>query len=114
MNKKFIRSLYKTVVEEGKYIYSDLYENTEVTDKTVQYWKNALELYHSFDKRQKSIFIDIIKQTMVDTISSILGVLDGSSTLSEGDFEFDVKINGVSTEDELQDTFLEFVEENIN
>lgn len=37
-----------------------------------------------------------------------------TSTLSEGDFEFDVKINGVSTEDELQDTFLELVEENIN
>ena len=30
------------------------------------------------------------------------------------DFEFEVKINGISTEDELQDTFLEFVEENNN
>lgn len=26
MNKKFIKSLYKTAVEEGKNIYSDLYE----------------------------------------------------------------------------------------
>ena len=29
-------------------------------------------------------------------------------------FEFEVRINGISTEDELQDTFLEFVEENNN
>lgn len=44
----------------------------------------------------------------------VFGVLDGASTLSCGDFEFEVRINGISTEYELQDTFLEFVEENIN
>ena len=49
---------------------------------------------------------------MVDTISSIFGILDGSSTISEEVFDFDVTINGVSTENELQDTFLEYVEEN--
>ena len=38
--------------------------------------------------------------------SEIVGKLSG------GDFEFEVRINGISTEDELQDTFLEFVEEN--
>ena len=51
---------------------------------------------------------------MIDTISSVFGILDGSSTLSGGDFEFEVRINGISTEDDLQDTFLGFVEENIN
>ena len=50
---------------------------------------------------------------MVDTISSIFGVLDGSSTLPGEDYEFEVKINGVNTEGELQDAFLCFVEENI-
>ena len=114
MNEEFVKSVYETVVEEGKNIYKDLYENTEVTERTVDYWKNALELYCSFDDRQKMVFFDIIKQTMIDTISSVLGVLDGSSTLSGGDFEFEVKINGISTEDELQDTFLAFVEENVD
>lgn len=114
MNEKFIRSLYETVVEDGKKEYRDLYENTEVTERTANYWKNALELYHSFDNNQKKVFINIIEQTMIDTISSIFGVFDGSSTLSGGAFEFDIKINGVSTEDELQDSFLEYVEENTN
>lgn len=114
MNDKFIKSVYKTVVEGGKDIYRDLYENTEITERTVNCWKNALELYHALDNNQKNVFIDIIEQTMVDTISSIFGVLDGSSTLAGEDFEFDVKINGISTEDELQDTFLEFIEENTN
>ena len=51
---------------------------------------------------------------MIDTISSVFGILDGSSTLGDGKWEFDVKINGVDIEDELQDTFLEYVEENLN
>lgn len=114
MNEKFIRSVYKTVVEGGKNIYRDLYENTEITERTVKYWKNALKLYHALDDNQKNVFINIIEQTMVDTISSIFGVLDGSSTLDGEEFEFEVKINGISTEDELQDTFLEFIEENTN
>lgn len=114
MNEKFIRSLWETVVEDGIDTYKDLYENTEVTERTVNYWKNALALYHSFNEKQKNIFINIIEQTMIDTISSIFGVLDGSGTLSGGDFEFDIKINGVSTEGELQDTFLAFVEEKVD
>ena len=113
MNERFIRSVYKTVVEDGKNIYRDLYENTERTESTVDYWKKALEFYHALDDNQKIVFIDIIEQTMVDTISSIFGVLDGSGTLAGEDFEFDVKINGISTEDEVQDTFLEFIEEKI-
>lgn len=113
-NENFVKSIYKTLVEDGKDIYKDLYENTKVSEKTVDYWKNALELYHSFDDKQKDVFMNIVKQTMIDTISSVFGVLDGSSTLSGGDFEFEVRINGISTEDELQDTFLEFVEENNN
>lgn len=114
MNEEFVKSIYETVVEEGKNIYKDLYENTEVTERTVDYWKNALELYRSFDDRQKKVFLDIVKQTMIDTISSVFGILDGSSTLSGGDFEFEVKINGIGTEDELQDIFLGFVEENVD
>ena len=114
MNESFVKSIYKTLVEDGKDIYKDLYENTKASEKTVDYWKNALELYHSFDDIQKDVFMNIVKQTMIDTISSVLGVLDGSSTLYGGDFEFEVRINGISTEDELQDTFLEFVEENNN
>lgn len=112
MNEEFARSIYETVVEEGKNIYKELYENTEVTEKTVDYWKNVLALYHSLDEKQRNVLIDIVQQIMIDTVSSVFGILDGSSTLSGGEFEFEVKINGISTEDELQDAFLEVAEEN--
>lgn len=113
MNEEFVKCIYETTVEDGKNMYKELYEETEVTGQTTDYWHNLLNLYGSFDHKQKNVFLDIIKQTMIDTISSIFGVLDGSSTLLGEDFEFEVKINGISTEEDLQDTFLRYVEENI-
>lgn len=114
MNKEFASRIYKTVIEDGENIYKELYENTEVTKRTVDYWKKAIELYRSFDDEQKNVFLDIIKHTMIDTVSSVFGILDGSSTLSGGNLEFEIKINGISTENELQDTFLGVVLYNLS
>lgn len=113
MNREFVKRIYGTIVEEGSSTYRELYETTTITEHTVDYWKKAIGLYQTFDDDKKEIFNDILKQTIIDTISSVFGILDGSSTLSGGNFEFDIKINGVDTENELQDTFLVFVEENI-
>lgn len=33
MNENFVKSIYKTLVEDGKDIYRDLYENTKVSEK---------------------------------------------------------------------------------
>lgn len=52
MNENFVKSIYKSLIEDGKDIYKDLYENTKVSERTVDYWKDALELYHSFDEKQ--------------------------------------------------------------
>jgi cytoplasmic iron level regulating protein YaaA (DUF328/UPF0246 family) len=70
--------------------------------------EKALKLYQSFNEDQK---INIIKHIIIDTISSVFGILDGFSTLSGGNLDFEVKINEISTENELQDTFPEIVEE---
>ena len=114
MNEEFVKNIYKTIIEDGKIMYKDLYDNTEVTKRTIDYYKNALELYHSLNDNQKNVFMDVIEQTMIDTISHIFGIFDGSSTLSGNSMEFDIKINGVSTEYELQDYFLDFVENHNN
>lgn len=110
MNEKFAKCIYETIVEENINTYRDLYENTEMAEKTTDYWKNAIALYRSSDDNQKKVILNIVEQTIIDTISCVFGVLDGTSTLSGGTFEFDIKINDVSTENELLDTFLEYVE----
>ncbi|MCX4353840.1 MAG: hypothetical protein OSJ60_19815 [Lachnospiraceae bacterium] len=111
MNEEFARKIYETIVEEGRDMYKNLYDNTKIKKNTVPYWKSALSLYQDFDDEQKKVFLDVIKHIIIDTISSVFGVLDGSSTLSGGNLEFEVIINGISTSNELQDTFLEIVEE---
>lgn len=114
MNEKFVEKIYKVIVEDGVGEYKNLLDNTLVKNATDKYWIKALELYEKLSSEEKEKMLKFAELIMIDTISSVFGILDGSSTLSGGNFEFEVKINGISTEDELQDTFLEFVEENNN
>lgn len=111
MNEKFVEQLYKVVVRDGISEYKDLLDNTSLEKVTDEYWRNTLELYEKLSLEEKEKMLKFAELIMVDTISSVFGILDGSSTLSEETIDFDVMINGVSTENELQDTFLEYVEE---
>ena len=45
MNEIFIKSLYKTIVQEGKGEYKSLLDNTRVGDATDKYWISALQIY---------------------------------------------------------------------
>lgn len=112
MNEEFVKKVYETVVNEGMQTYKDLFINTQITDNTVDYWKRTLTFYQSLEDTQKEVFFQIIKQTITDTVSGIFGIMDGSSTLIGGNCDISIKIDGVSTDDELQDDFLVFVEEN--
>lgn len=114
MNEKFIESIYKTIVTDGIEEYKNLLENTNYKEATDNYWINTLKLYDTLSSEQKEQMLKFAEQIIIDTISSVFGIFDGSSTLSGKDFEFEVKINDVSTENELQDTFLEFIEENVH
>lgn len=110
MNEDFVKKLYKVVVEDGNKIYDELFEKTEITSNTVDYWKNALNFYNKLDFEQKEVFKSILKQVMIDTVSGVFGIIDGVSSI-EGDFSIDMTINGERNECELQDLFLGYVEE---
>ncbi|MBE6048068.1 MAG: transposase [Clostridium sp.] len=111
MNEIFIKSIYKSIVEENKYLYENLLDNTDIDKANDEYWKNALKLYNNLSEENKVVLINIMQQTMIDTISNMLGIIDGSSTLSECDAEPKLYLNDVYTDGELQDLFLEYVEE---
>lgn len=42
MNEDFIKSIYKTIVEENKELYKDLFNNTNISEVSDTYWKQAL------------------------------------------------------------------------
>lgn len=111
MNEVFIRSIYKTIVEENKELYKNLFNNTTIDEASDEYWKQSLSLYNNLSQQNKDVLINIIKQTMIDTISNILGIIDGTSTLNECDIEPKLFLNNNDTNGELQDLFLRYVEE---
>jgi len=68
-------------------------------------------MYSSFTKDQKKIFFDLLKIVIIDSISQIFGIIDGSSYLTGGNMEIEMSIEGQNTEGMLQDYFLSLVEE---
>lgn len=111
MNEKFIEKLYKAIIKDGIDEYKDLLGNTNLEDATDKYWEKSLDLYKSLTADNREKMLKFAELVMIDTISNIFGVLDGSTSLPEESFECKVSINGNSTENELQDTFLAYVED---
>lgn len=111
MNEEFVKSLYKSIIEENIELSKGLFETTNDTNVTDDYWREALGFYKSLDKEQKEILFKIIEQTMIDTISNMLGIIDGSSTLIDCAIKPKLLLDSKDTEGELQDYFLEFIEE---
>ncbi|CAM3974753.1 transposase [Mesobacillus zeae] len=111
MIENFVKSLYESIIKENHELDRHLYETTKVGPKTDEYCKAAIGLYNSLTEENKDILMRIIEQTMIDTISNMLGVIDGSSTLKDCSLEPKLLLDSIDTEGELQDHFLEFIEE---
>lgn len=111
MDELFVKSLYDSIIKENLQLYKDLYETTKVTPDIDEYWKKSLDLYHGLSDEQKAVLMKVIEQTMIDTISNVLGVIDGSSTLENGPSEIKLLIDSKETDGDLQGNFLEFIEE---
>lgn len=65
-------------------------------------------LYDSLSVENKNILMQVIEQTMIDTISNMLGVIDGSSNLRDCSVESKLLLDSNDTEGKLQGYFLEF------
>ena len=111
MNEDFIKSIYKTIVEENKELYKDLFNNTNISEVSDTYWKQSLQLYNDLSEDKRVVFISVIEQIMIDTVSIIFGIIDGSSTLNECNIQPKLLLNNIDTDGELQDIFLEYIEE---
>lgn len=109
---KFSQALYELGVKEGLEIYQGIYETPESDEVTDPHYKKALNFYNRISEEDKVVLMKIIEQTMVDTISSMLSIIDGSTPLDDDDsVEPKLLLNSMDTEGELQDLFLEYVEE---
>ena len=53
MNEEFVKSLYKSIIEKNIELYKGLFETTNPTSVTDEYFEVALGLYKSLDKEHK-------------------------------------------------------------
>ena len=110
--KEFVKELINTISDEYIDTYQQIYSSTLIDSKIKKdpYWFDALTFYQSLSQKDKETLFKIIKQTTIDTTSTILGIIDGPVSLNQipGDFtltytenEKTVILNG-----DLQDEFL--------
>ena len=114
INQEFVKAIYDTVIKEGIDEYKDLYETVEVDSSMDANWKNAITLYQDSNPEEKETLLKMMEQTMIDTVSHMLGIIDGSSTLNDSELEPKLLLDSQDTENELQDSFLELVELNLD
>jgi hypothetical protein len=84
-SKEFVDALRNAVIYDIP-IYKDLFISAERSKVKDPYWKAALALFDKLDNSEREILFSIIKQIQVDTLSNVLGIIDGSSFM-EGYFD---------------------------
>lgn len=108
----FGKEVYDSVIRWGIDHYKKEYEAESLLASKEKFWQVCEEFYKKMNQEEKVVFYDILELTMIDTVSHVLGILDGSSSLTGGDFfETEIRIDGEDMVCELQDSFLAYVEE---
>lgn len=107
--KEFVEGIRESVIDSNLQIYKNLFQNTELGQAKDPYWIKALSFFKTLNNEQREIFFSILRQLEVDTVSNILGILDGTSFFNKQieDFELTTSANIEKINGELQDIFLE-------
>lgn len=107
-SKDFVTVLKNAVVNDNMSIYKELFESTLIDDVTDDYWRQALTLFKTLTNDQQDVFFTIIRQTILDTTSNILGIIDGSCMIegANDDFSLTYGQSNHSLAGDLQRLFL--------
>ena len=111
--ESFVKELHNIIAIDNLNTYKDLFENTPTEDAVDPHWVSALTFYKMLNKKDKEVLLGIVEQTIVDSISSMLAILDGNTELEsiKGDLELTVKGKKGVLNGQLQDMYLAHVEE---
>ena len=111
MNKTIAKGFYDSVVKEALLDYEKLLTNNlDFTYGLIDQCKPWIDFYSDLSGANKELFFSIIRQTIVDTISTVFGIIDGPYTFSIPNTKFKLYINGEDSDMEMQDSFLEYIE----
>jgi hypothetical protein len=109
MNKRDLAiGLHRDVVTANAALYQGIFES-DPDKATDPYWKEALSFHAELTRDQRAVLLRIMRQVSVDTISNVLGLIDGSSVMEGYRGTFILHYDGQVLSD-LQDAFLELEE----
>jgi hypothetical protein len=104
--EEFSRKIYDVVVEENMAIYRRTFLHTKPSEAADPYYKRVLTLFNEVSPAQKDCLFEIMRQVTVDTVSSVLGVIDGSSLIDSNAPTFELMCGVEHLEGDLQMYFL--------
>lgn len=103
-DREFVRVIRRDVIEENLKYYTGLMESNRSTSGGLD---DLTILYRVLPLEMREILVRVVKRIEVDTVSNVLGILDGSSARPDyrGDFSLRYE-DGQNMTGDLQDTFL--------
>ncbi len=109
----FTSQVRRFVIEESLDLYKELFHSTAPEAASDPYMTRALTLFRDLGDDQQSVFFEVIRQVMSDTVSHLMGVLDGVNVLEDPDCTFLLVEDGgtEALNGDLQDLFLALEEE---
>lgn len=99
--ERFAKSLYESIVKENLELYKDMYQNIEIDSHTDESGKGIINFYNELSDEQRVILFELIEQTMIDTVSTVLGIIDGHVTQADDSIEPKLFLNSQDTEGDL-------------
>jgi hypothetical protein len=105
-SEEFSRKIYDVVVEENMTIYRQTFLRTKPSEVTDPYYKRVFTLFDELSPAQKDCLFEIMRQVTVDSVSSVLGVIDGSSFIDSSAPTFELMCGAEHLEGDLQMYFL--------
>ncbi|WP_431045600.1 hypothetical protein [Roseateles sp. L2-2] len=107
--EEFVDGLMISVVEENAISYRDLLEkNIKSSDR---YWNDSNALFWTLSADQRQVLLNMLRQTAIDTVSNVLGIIDGSSYLDGAGELIELRVGGRDLGGDLQGMFLARVEQ---
>ena len=86
---------------------------TPLAEATDPLYRDVITLHNALTPRQRKVLAAFARQGFIDGVSTVLGILDGSSGLrSHGSVDFELTLRGRKKKlnGDLQDYFLEAIE----
>lgn len=104
----FVQQIKRDIVDENTAYYVDILENFDISELSGDFWYDTIKCYRTLSSDEKKSFDTFIRQIIIDTLSNIFGIVDGTV-----DFPTELELRDESDNrlEDIQDHFLSLIED---